>query len=236
MKYWKFWKVQVFTVWKTILKNIFFQKLEKSRFLEQENIGSFIGVALRAAEIENTTKQPVVGVLYFNYRAPRNFDAELIRVLDIFARQTANIIYRNRLIEDIHKQNALMQAVNQASLRIGEQANPQEQLHEIIRSGIQLLDAKGGKIYKIIHDELLFADAQGNYTKVVTTQHTLLPSMTFSSFEELLPSTHFLRVHRSFLVNKAKITHIEGNRVFVQNYEIPIGNSYREDFLKRLGL
>ncbi|MBB3837764.1 DNA-binding LytR/AlgR family response regulator [Runella defluvii] len=93
-----------------------------------------------------------------------------------------------------------------------------------------------GKIFKIIHDDLLFAEAQGNYTKVVTTQHTLLPSMTFSSFEELLPSTHFLRVHRSFLVNKARITHIEGNRVFIQSYEVPIGSSYREGFLKTLGL
>ena len=93
-----------------------------------------------------------------------------------------------------------------------------------------------GKIFKILHDELLFAEAQGNYTKVVTTQHTLLPSMTFSSFEELLPTTHFLRVHRSFLVNKARITHIEGNRVFIQSHEIPIGSSYREGFLKSLGL
>lgn len=93
-----------------------------------------------------------------------------------------------------------------------------------------------GKIFKIIHDDLLFAEAQGNYTKVVTTQHTLLPSMTFSSFEELLPSTHFLRVHRSFLVNKARITHIEGNRVFIQSHEVPIGSSYREGFLKTLGL
>ncbi|HAK78870.1 MAG TPA: DNA-binding response regulator [Runella sp.] len=93
-----------------------------------------------------------------------------------------------------------------------------------------------GKIFKIIHDDLLFAEAQGNYTKVVTTQHTLLPSMTFSSFEELLPSTHFLRVHRSFLVNKARITHIEGNRVFIQSHEVSIGSSYREGFLKSLGL
>lgn len=93
-----------------------------------------------------------------------------------------------------------------------------------------------GKIYKILHDELLFAEAQGNYTKVVTTQHTLLPSMTFSSFEELLPPTLFLRVHRSFLINKARITHIEGNRVFIQSHEIPIGSSYREGFLKSLGL
>lgn len=93
-----------------------------------------------------------------------------------------------------------------------------------------------GKIFKIMHDDLLFAEAQGNYTKVVTTQHTLLPSMTFSSFEELLPSTYFLRVHRSFLINKAKITHIEGNRVFIQSHEVPIGSSYREGFLKSLGL
>jgi len=36
-----------------------------------------------------------------------------------------------------------------------------------------------GKIFKIMHDDLLFAEAQGNYTKVVTTQHTLLPSRLF---------------------------------------------------------
>jgi DNA-binding LytR/AlgR family response regulator len=93
-----------------------------------------------------------------------------------------------------------------------------------------------GKIYKLLHEELLFAEAQGNYTKIVTTQNTLLPSMTFSSFEELLPKSLFLRVHRSFIINKAKITHIEGNRVFVQNHEIPIGSSYRDDFLKQLGI
>lgn len=93
-----------------------------------------------------------------------------------------------------------------------------------------------GKIYKIMHEELLFAEAQGNYTKIVTTQSTLLPSMTFSSFEELLPKPLFLRVHRSFILNKSKITHIEGNRVFIQNHEIPIGSSYRDDFLKHLGL
>ncbi|MFN8348695.1 MAG: LytTR family DNA-binding domain-containing protein [Spirosomataceae bacterium] len=93
-----------------------------------------------------------------------------------------------------------------------------------------------GKIFKIMHEDLLYAEAQGNYTKIVTTQSTLLPSMTFSGFEELLPKSAFLRVHRSFILNKAKITHIEGNRVFIENYEIPIGSSYREDFLKSLGL
>ncbi|GAB4044917.1 LytR/AlgR family response regulator transcription factor [Spirosoma litoris] len=93
-----------------------------------------------------------------------------------------------------------------------------------------------GKIYKILHEDLLFAEANGNYTKITTTHNTLLPTMTFSSFVNLLPPKLFLRVHRSFIINKSKITHIEGNRIFIGNTEIPIGSNYKEEFLKKLGL
>lgn len=93
-----------------------------------------------------------------------------------------------------------------------------------------------GRIYKIMHDDLLYAEANGNYTKVRTTQQTLLPAMTFSGFEEIIPKSKFLRIHRSFIINKSKIDHIEGNRVFIQNTEIPIGSNYREQFLRQIGL
>jgi len=71
---------------------------------------------------------------------------------------------------------------------------------------------------------------------VVTVNNTLLPSITFSGFEEQLPKTLFLRVHRSFIINKSKITHIEGNRIFMNAFEVPIGSNYKEAFLKELGL
>lgn len=93
-----------------------------------------------------------------------------------------------------------------------------------------------GKIYKIMHEHLLYAEAQGNNTKVVTASGILLPAITFSNLEELLPKTEFLRVHRSFIINKSKISHIEGNRIFVNNTEIPIGSNYREEFLKKIGM
>ncbi len=93
-----------------------------------------------------------------------------------------------------------------------------------------------GKIFKIMHDDVLYAEANGNYTKVCTTQHTLLPAMTFSGFEDLVPKSKFLRIHRSFIINKSKIDHIEGNRVFIQNTEIPNGSKYRDQILKQIGL
>lgn len=93
-----------------------------------------------------------------------------------------------------------------------------------------------GKIFKINFDELLMAEAQGNYTRVVTEKFTLSPAMTFTNLETLLPATRFIRIHRSFMINKEKITHIEGNRVFIHKLEIPIGSNYREEFLTSIGL
>ena len=92
-----------------------------------------------------------------------------------------------------------------------------------------------GKIYKLSHQDLLYAEAQGNYTRIVTTSNTLMPKMPFSSFEELLPKSVFLRTHRSFIINKAKIGHIEGNRIFINSTEIPIGSNYKDQLMKELG-
>lgn len=93
-----------------------------------------------------------------------------------------------------------------------------------------------GKIYKIKYAELLYAEAQGNYTKLVTSVNTIIPNMSFVSVEKMLPASIFKRVHRSYIINQSKISHIEGNRVFIGQYEIPLGNNYKEDFFKSLGL
>ena len=93
-----------------------------------------------------------------------------------------------------------------------------------------------GKIYKLAFEKVLYAEAQGNHTKIVTTDRDLLPTITFSALQELLPSMQFLRVHRSFLVNMSKITHIDGNRIFIEDIQIPIGSLYRDRFMQALGL
>jgi DNA-binding LytR/AlgR family response regulator len=92
------------------------------------------------------------------------------------------------------------------------------------------------KIIRIDPQDWLYAEAQGNYTKIVTVDRILLPYLSFSAFEAMLPSEHRLRVHRSYLVNKNKISSIEGNRLFIGQQEIPIGSHYRNALFKMLGL
>lgn len=94
----------------------------------------------------------------------------------------------------------------------------------------------GGKIYKIRHEDILFVAANGNYTKVVCSQQVIIPNISFSAMEAMLPPGKFIRTHRSFIVNKANITHIQGNCIYLQKHEIPISNHYKEALFKQLGL
>lgn len=95
---------------------------------------------------------------------------------------------------------------------------------------------KGDKKHvQIALDEILYVEAYGNYSKLYTFDEMILCHEKISHFESLLNNGNFLRVHKSFLVAKNKIKSIEGNRIFILDYKIPIGQTYRSTINKLLG-
>lgn len=92
------------------------------------------------------------------------------------------------------------------------------------------------RLMRINFDELLFAEAQRDFSKIYLNEKNILASFHLKMLEEMLPSNIFMRVHRSYLVNISKISGIEGNIIYIQKQSIPIGSNYKEAFLKRIGL
>lgn len=74
---------------------------------------------------------------------------------------------------------------------------------------------------------ILYIEATGNYTKIVTTTDTITIREKFSALLEQLPKNDFLQVHKSFAVAPKHIKSIEGNVILVENYSIPIGKIYK---------
>jgi DNA-binding LytR/AlgR family response regulator len=74
---------------------------------------------------------------------------------------------------------------------------------------------------------ILFAEAAGNYTKVITASETIVVREKISDLLEILPKEQFLQVHKSFLVSIPHIQSIEGNRILLQDHVIPIGKLYK---------
>jgi len=90
------------------------------------------------------------------------------------------------------------------------------------------------KYIQVYIDTILFIEASGNYTKVITKKETITIREKISSVLELLPKKDFLQVHKSFAVAPKHIKSIEGNRIFISESSIPIGKLFKTNVIQLL--
>ncbi len=76
--------------------------------------------------------------------------------------------------------------------------------------------------------DVLYAESIGNYVRFNLSSETITSRLTMTEAEALLPMTAFVRIHRSFIVAKAKITKIDKRSVWIRQKELPIGSAYSE--------
>jgi DNA-binding LytR/AlgR family response regulator len=84
--------------------------------------------------------------------------------------------------------------------------------------------------------EILWVEAYGDYVKINTDKKVYTVYTTMKSAEEKLSSKIFIRIHRSYLANISKISNIDQSNLQIENKVLPIGNSYRENLMKRINL
>lgn len=76
-------------------------------------------------------------------------------------------------------------------------------------------------------DAILYIEASGNYTKIITKIEIITIRDKISDILESLPTNDFIQVHKSFAVATQYINKIDGNRIHIQDYIIPIGKLYK---------
>lgn len=90
------------------------------------------------------------------------------------------------------------------------------------------------KLVKIKLSSILYIEALADYIIINTENQKYIVHSTMKGIEKRLPEHSFSRVHRSYLVNTEKIESLEDVSILIQNKIIPIGASYKENFMKRL--
>jgi len=83
-------------------------------------------------------------------------------------------------------------------------------------------------------NSILYIEASGNYIKIATPDKTYMPVMTMRTIQDFLPEIDFFRVHKSFIVAVKKIKSFNSEQVITDWKKIPIGRSYRKDFLNKM--
>lgn len=90
------------------------------------------------------------------------------------------------------------------------------------------------KLHRILIEDILYIEAVGDYLKVVCKQKNLIIHETLQNMEENLSEYNFCRIHRSYIISINKLEFIEANRVGISGSDFPIGQTYKDNFLKKV--
>lgn len=82
---------------------------------------------------------------------------------------------------------------------------------------------------KVKLSDIHCVEGSGNFVKIHLGEEMITVPETMNTMEAGLPPEAFMRVHKSFIVAVKKITRIQGNKLYLDNMEVPIGKYYKKD-------
>ena len=110
-----------------------------------------------------------------------------------------------------------------------------ENKNEINETFILVKADTKGKLVKVRHNDILYIESLGNYVQIFTKEGKVISQLTVKDLEADLPENQFIRVHKSFIISITHLDLIEGNWITIGTNKIPVGDSYKEQLMGRLG-
>jgi DNA-binding LytR/AlgR family response regulator len=82
--------------------------------------------------------------------------------------------------------------------------------------------------------DVLFFEASKDYVKVVTAAKSHMVLITMKELQQKLKPELFLRISKSYIVNKEKITRVDNEKVHIQQYGFKVSRMLKKDITKQL--
>src|SRR5690606_18316938 len=112
---------------------------------------------------------------------------------------------------------------------INNKTEEQSDRHIFIRADFSLV--------KIALADILFIEGMADYIKIyIKDRKKVVARMTMKEIAEKLPEDDFIRVNRSAIIPLNRIESVRSKTVFLSDREVPIGNTYWQDFSKRFDI
>ena len=126
-----------------------------------------------------------------------------------------------------------LKSVNKANnhLRLLKQEGNNNQVEKIEDDFVYIKSDR--KFFKIFFKDILYIEGLKDYVIIYTADNKIITSMNVKTIAAQLPASIFARVSKSYIVNIRHITAFDNELIYIQHHEIPLGQSFKDDFLKQ---
>jgi DNA-binding LytR/AlgR family response regulator len=90
------------------------------------------------------------------------------------------------------------------------------------------------KMIKIMLADILYMEADRNYSHIFTSTREYVLSIPLKTIEEKMSMQLFMRIHRSYLINITHVDEVAENHVMIAQKNVPLGTGMREQLMQRI--
>jgi DNA-binding LytR/AlgR family response regulator len=150
--------------------------------------------------------------------------------------ETHMLLYIGLQMDDVVDFLSKLAAERQVPLQKVSFNESKSQLVERENKNFYLWDS--GKLILVESDRIVYLEACRCYCEIHMADGKLhVPSLSLSKVAEYLSRDHFIRVHRTFVVNRKMLKEICGNMIFLPDgKQLPIGREYRKRLMQSLNI
>ncbi|WP_242156221.1 LytR/AlgR family response regulator transcription factor [Aestuariivivens sediminis] len=127
----------------------------------------------------------------------------------------------NRFLKTINKVYKLKQSTSGSS-----DSNLHQEPHIFLKVNKKLI--------KVYLSDIFYIESLKDYIKVITNLGDYVVHKSLTAITEELPSSNFIRVHRSFTVSISQVKALDGNTIEIADKKIPIGRMYLKEAKERI--
>lgn len=197
--------------------------------------------AIYALEI---LQQHKIDLIFLDIHLPRLKGLDFIKTLKHHPQVIVTTAYREYAVDgfELNVIDYLLKPIsfNRFLTAVNKLRNPLLQQTFVPASGLpferkyMLININKKKI-KIFLDEILYIESRKEYICIITKDKSYLTKFQLGGIDAYLNANNFIRVHRSFIVAKEKITAFTTTEIEINSQQIPIGRSYRDVVMRELG-
>ena len=90
------------------------------------------------------------------------------------------------------------------------------------------------KMVKVMLAEILYMEADRNYSRIFTSTREYLLCTPLKSIEEKMNMPLFMRIHRSYLINLTHIDEVDESHVMIAKKAVPLGSGMRQQLMHQM--
>ena len=187
-----------------------------------------------------------VDLLFLDIQMPDLLGTDLVKVIPQKPAVIFTTAYKEYALEGFELQavdyllkpfsfERFAQAANKAHALLSAPAAAQPTPGPAVVKSKTFLTVKADhRLYRINYSDLLYVEGLKEYVTFYTSERKIVSLESLKQLESDLPSDQFVRVHRSYIVNKGKVDALYGNQLEIGEKAIPIGASYKAVAVKEL--